>query len=115
MINNNKNGREKKDNSKSKLCIKENTKENQDNQKVSNDNNISKFKTTEALVKVKMKENYKKLRSSQVNIDEDKYINKILNEPLEPKELSKLNNNNKNKLGSNKSSRNSKANLKMKR
>ena len=103
---NNKNEREKKGNSKSKLCIKENTQENQNNQQFSSENCIYRFKTTKALVKVKPKVNYKKLRSSQVNIDEDKYIKKILNEPIEHKELSKLKSKNKNKLGSNKRSRN---------
>ena len=106
MINNNKNDKEKKENSKSKLCIKENN----DYKRFCSDNCIAEFKCTEALVKVKIKENYKRLRSSKAIINENKYINKKLNEPLEHKELSKLsklnNKNKENKLENNKRSRN---------
>lgn len=105
----NKSDRQHKEHSKSKLCNKENTKESQ-NKEFSSDNYISKFKTTEALVKVKSKENYKKLRSSKVNIDEDKFFSNILKEPLENKESNNLNilksNNDENKLRINKRSRN---------
>lgn len=98
----NKSDRQHKEHSKPKLCNKENTKESQNNKEFPSDNCISKFKTTDALVKVKTKENYKKLRSSKVNIDEDKFLSKMLNEPLENKESNKLNllksNNDENKL-----------------
>jgi hypothetical protein len=109
MINNNKKDIERGVDLKSQQFIPENTKENQYKQFPS-ENFISKFMTSEALVNVKMKENYKKLKSSKFNIDEDKYIKNILNEPLEHKELSKLsklnNFNIENKLGNNKRSRN---------
>jgi hypothetical protein len=109
MIDNNKKDTEKKEHLKSQQLIQENTKENQFRQ-FHSDNYISKFLTTEALVNVKMKDNYKKLRSSKVNIDEDKCIKSTLNEPLEHKELNKLNKlnniNNENKKGNNKRSRN---------
>jgi hypothetical protein len=109
MTNNNKNNTEKKENIKSKHFIQENTIENQYKQFPS-DNYISKFMTTDGLIKVKTKENYQKFRSSKKNIDEDKYIKKKLNEPLDYKDLSKLsklnNINIENKLGNNKRSRN---------
>ena len=109
MINNNKKDTERGVDLKSQQFIPENTKETQYKQFPS-ENFISKFMTSEALVNVKMKENYKKLKSSKFNIDEDKYIKNILNEPLEHKELSKLsklnNINIENKLGNNKRSRN---------
>ena len=98
---NNENDREKKENSKSKLYNKENP-----YKRFCSDNCLSEFKSSETLVKVKTKENYKKLRSSKFIIDEGKYINEKLNDPLMNKE-SKLNKlNKKNKLGNNKRSRN---------
>ena len=98
---NNENDREKKENSKSKLYNKENP-----YKRFCSDNCLSEFKSSETLVKVKTKENYKKLRSSKFIMDEGKYINEKLNDPLMNKE-SKLNKlNKKNKLGNNKRSRN---------
>ena len=98
---NNENDREKKENSKSKLYNKENP-----YKRFCSDNCLSEFKPSEALAKVKTKENYKKLRRSKFIMDEGKYINEKLNDPLMNKE-SKLNKlNKKNKLGNNKRSRN---------
>ena len=80
---------------------------NENNNIMINNNKNDKEKKENSKSKLYIKEN---IRSSKAIINENKYINKKLNEPLEHKELSKLNKlnnkNKENKLENNKRSRN---------
>jgi len=106
----NNNGSKNKSNEKNNNKNDRDKKENQNFKRFSSDICLFEFKSTEALVKLKKRESFKKKRNPKFNIDEDKHINKNLNEHLEHKESSKLNKinikNKENKQEKNKRSRN---------